>query len=103
MSDKELQEYIKRISPRDLKILRENISEDFYITYINNIYDIHRLIKKYCEENGILIYDKVNDVNDLCNYIQKKSNYSNEQLEIYICEKMEEEERERMEEEDDFY
>lgn len=103
MSNKELAEYIKRTSPSDLRILKENISEDFYISHIDNIYDIHFLIKKYCQNNGILIYDKPKSAYELYNYIQRNTNYLNQQLEMQICEKIEEEEREMLEDDEDIY
>lgn len=102
MSNKYLGEHIRKVvSPNDLKKLKENISENFYITYIDNIYDIHYLIQQYCQETGALIYDKENDVNKLYDYIKGDSPYFSSQLEIQIRKKKEEQELEKLKEEDE--
>ncbi len=63
-----IEDFIENLSSEELDKLQNEAEEKFYIDNIDNIYDIHDKIQKYCSYNLLDIYNGNQGYNDIYNF-----------------------------------
>lgn len=68
-----IKEYIDNMSEEEYMNFLEETSDDYYMTYIDHVKNIHMIIKEYCDIYNPFIYDKVKTYYELYEFIETNS------------------------------